>query len=339
MKPRVLMTNTAADWKPLTDELADRFALDINDTGRVLDDAEFKARLKESDAVISLLTEQFTAALLKDNPKLKLISNIAVGYDNIDVEAATACGIAVLNTPGVLDDTTADLAFGLLIATARRLIESDRFVRQGKWGDFEIDLMLGTEVTGKTLGIIGFGRIGQAVARRAAGFGMKVLFSRREGSPDPPSRITAPLKAERVTNDELVARSDFISLNCPLNDETRHLVNDDLLSKIKPGAILINTARGAVVDEAALVRALESGRLAGAGLDVFEHEPAVSEGLKKSDRVVLAPHIGSATRETRYAMAGLAVKGAIAALEGKKPDNLVNPEIWDTFLGRLATAV
>jgi len=281
--------------------------------------------MRGCDAVICVLEDVISDEVMGACSNLKLVANVAVGYDNIDVEAATKRGILVTNTPGVLNETTADLAFALLMACARRVAEADRYVRDRLWKNWTPELMLGVDVYGKTLGIIGYGRIGQAVGRRGHGFGMEVLYTRRPGSSN-----TDP---HAVSLDELLARSDFVSLHCPLTKETHHLMGERQLSLMKPQAILINTARGAVVDQTALIAALASGRLRGAGLDVFEDEPSVPSELLAMNNVVLAPHIGSATVETRSNMSRLAAKGALSAFAGELPANAVNAQVWPQFSG------
>jgi glyoxylate reductase len=289
--------------------------------------------LKDKDAVVCNLSEKIDAEVLAACPNLKLISNLAVGYDNVDVAAATAAGVLLLNTPGVLDNTTADLAFALLMACARRVVEADRYIRTGSWKSWQADLMLGVDVSGKTVGIVGMGRIGQAFARRARGFDMKVLYTGRKRQPPD---IESKLQAQYVDMDELLLQSDFVSLHCPLTPQTRQLIGARELALLKPSCILINTARGAVVNQKALVEALLAKTIAGAGLDVFENEPEVPAELLTMPQVVLTPHIGSASVETRRAMGELAVNGLLAALSGKLPANAVNPEVWSTFAARLS---
>lgn len=292
--------------------------------------------IAECDAVVSFLNERFSDDVLARTPRLKLIANVAVGFDNIDVESASRRDILVTNTPGVLDETTADLAFGLLLACARRIVEADRFVRNGEWSGWLPNLMLGVDVCGKTLGIVGFGRIGKAMARRALGFGMKVQYAvKTEDKRVEPSEFA---NCRRVSLPELFSTSDFVSLHCPLAKDTFHLVGQEELAMFKPGAILVNTSRGAVVCQAALISALKSGPLGGAGLDVFEDEPIVPAGLTDCENVVLTPHIGSASVETRYKMAALAVNGLLTAITGQLPSNAVNPEVWPRFVERTATA-
>lgn len=284
------------------------------------------------DGCVVILQDRFDDAVFSKFPELKVVANVAVGYDNIDVAAATKHGVLVLNTPGVLDNTTADLAFGLLLAVARRISEADRYVRDGKWKKWTFDLILGTDVGGKTIGIIGLGRIGQAMARRARGFDMKILYTQRNNAKP---EIEAELGAKYVGMEQLLAESDFVSIHCPLSTDTTHLIGLTEFNQMKKSAFLINTARGAIVDEKALVKVLKSGRIAGAGLDVFEEEPSPHPFLLHMENVVLAPHIGSGSIETRSAMAKLAVDGLLSAFEEKLPPNAVNPEVWETFTSRL----
>ena len=260
------------------------------------------------DALLCLLTDRIDAEFLERAPQLQIVANMAVGTDNVDLAAARARGIAVSNTPDVLTDATADLAFALLLAAARRLPWADRFVRGGGFTGWRPDLGLGLDVTGRTLGIVGYGRIGRAVAERARGFRMEVLWHGRSGG--------TPL-------DALLAQSDFVSLHAPLTRETRHLIGERELRLMRKHAVLVNTARGPLVDEAALVRALREGRIAGAGLDVFEREPALTPGLAELPQVVLAPHVGSATPATRDRMAQIAAENVIAALSGRPIPNRV----------------
>jgi glyoxylate reductase len=254
-----------------------------------------------------------------------VISNVGVGYDNIDVPAATRNGIFVTNTPDVLTDTTADFAWTLLMATARRLVEGHRFVHSGQWNKWRIDMLVGQDVHHSTLGIFGMGRIGQAVARRAAGFSMRVLYhdTRRAAG-----EVEQALGLEFVDRQTLLGESDFVSLHVPLLAETRGLIGAAELRLMKPSAILVNTSRGPVVDEAALVEALENKVIAGAGLDVFEREPQVHPGLLGMDNVVVAPHIASASVDTRRKMSMMAAVNAAAAVTGRRPPNLLNPELW-----------
>jgi glyoxylate reductase len=249
--------------------------------------------------------------LLSQLPRLKHVASYGVGTDHLDLAALKRLGIAVSNTPGVLTEACADMTFALLLASARRVCEGDRFVRSGRWNDQDMSRLLGSEVHGKTLGIVGFGRIGQAVARRAAAFAMPVLYS----SP----RETTAAGARRVPLDELLATSDFVSLHCPLTSQTRGLMSRERIRHMKKGAILVNTARGAVVDEAALAEALQDGHLGGAALDVFEEEPRVPEHLKRLENVVLTPHLGSGSRDTREAMAAMVVDDIERVASGLAP--------------------
>lgn len=281
---------------------------------------ELLDHLQGAQGLLCLLTDLVDAALM-DATHLKVISNLAVGVDNIDIPAATARGIPVGNTPGVLTDATADFAFALLLAAARRVVEADRFVRAGNWKVWGPRLFLGADLAGATLGLIGFGRIGQAVARRAEGFGLRVLFF------DPSEQ---PVFGAIPTDlDGLLRESDIVSLHVPLTPETRHLINADSLGRMKPGAILVNTSRGAVVDPVALYSALRSGRLAAAALDVTEPEPLPADSpLLALDNCIVAPHIGSASRGTRAQMAMLAAQNLIAGVSGERLPHCVNPEVY-----------
>jgi glyoxylate reductase len=285
--------------------------------------AELLQHLADASGLISLLTVAVDESLLAAAPGLKVVANYAVGYDNVDVEAATSRGIAVCNTPEVLTEATADMAFALMLAAARRIGEGERLVRSGQWTGWFPDQLLGQPVFGRTLGIIGLGRIGQAVARRARGFSMKLIYSGRR-----PVAAADELGAEHVSLDELCERSDFISIHCPLTDDTHHLIDEGALMAMKPTAVVVNTARGAVIDEAALVRVLARGHLGGVGLDVYEREPAISTGLDTVERAVLAPHLGSATTDSRRSMGEICANAVRRVLNGQRPETLVNPEVW-----------
>lgn len=283
--------------------------------------AELLKRVHGADAIVSLLTEKVDAELLEaTGPQLKVVSNVAVGYNNIDVPACKERNVLVTNTPGVLTEATADIAMALILMSTRRLAEGERVIRKQEpwqWGMF---YMLGSGIQGCQLGIVGMGLIGAAVARRAKAFGMTIAYTKRS----PLDAATAKeLDAKHMSMDELLATSDVVSLHCPYSPETHHLMNAETISKMKKSAYLINTARGPVVDEAALVDALRSNAIAGAGLDVFEHEPKVHEGLLGLDNAVLIPHLGSATVETRTAMANTAATNSLAVLSGKTAPNLV----------------
>lgn len=295
-----------------------------NPLDRPLTRAELLIAARDADGLLTMLTDTIDRELLDACPRLRVVANCAVGYNNIDIAACSERGVLVTNTPGVLTETTADLTFALLLAVARRLVESDSFLRAGDWQSWSLMLLTGTDVYGKTLGLVGFGRIGQAVARRARGFGMRIIYADDyvdEGA-------AAEFDARRVSLTELLRTADFVSLHVPYAPTTHHLIGEAELALMKPGAFLVNTARGSVVDEQALIAALKAGQLAGAGLDVFEDEPNVPALLAEMNNVVLTPHIGSASVETRTRMAVLAATNLTAALTGTKPPNLVNPEAW-----------
>jgi glyoxylate reductase len=318
------------------DRLAKQATVDLwsDDLPPAYDD--LRRRVTVCDALICLLTDSVDRALIDASPKLRVISNVAVGYDNVDVTAATEREIPVGNTPGVLTETTADLAFALMLAAARRIVEADRFVRDGRWRTWDPNLLLGYDVAGATLGIVGYGKIGRAVARRAAGFGMRVLYSTREAPKEEllafPRMVRATLAdggAVRVDLAELLRASDFVSLHAPLTGETRHMIGEAQLRAMKRTAILVNTARGGVVDQPALVRALQEGWIAGAGLDVAEVEPIANDDpILRAPNVVLLPHIGSATHATRERMAAIAVDNCIAGLRGERLPHCVNPQVY-----------
>lgn len=276
------------------------------------------------EAIIPMGAHPIPEPVIAAAPRLRIVAVAAVGYNIVDVAAATRRGILVTNTPGVLTDTTADMAWALMLGVARRVPESDRFVRAGKWTGVYWSQLMGTDVHGGTLGIIGLGRIGQAIARRAQGFGMRVLYHKR--TPDP--EAARSVGAEYRTKAELLRESDFVVLSIPLTPETRHLIGAAELALMKPTAFLVNVARGPVVDEAALVEALRAKRIAGAGLDVFEDEPKLHPGLLGLENLALTPHIGSASGATRRRMATRAAENCIAALEGHRPPDLVNPDGW-----------
>lgn len=287
--------------------------------------------IPDHDAVITMLADPIDADVIAASRKLKVIANYAVGFNNINITAATARGIAVVNTPDVLTDASADFAWALLLAAARRVVEADSLVRRGLFTGWAPEQLLGVEVHGKTLGIIGAGRIGQAVAKRAQGFGMRVLYHNRSRLPE---AVERELSLTYVDLETLLKEADFITLHCPLTAETRRLIGTRELQLMKPSAVLINTSRGPVVDEAALVQALREKWIYGAGLDVYECEPDLYPGLAELPNVVLAPHIASAGRETRLRMVDLVVNDVIAVLQGERPRNLVNPEIFAKEDGR-----
>ena len=288
--------------------------------------AELLRRVAERDALICLLTEKVDEELLSIARKLRIAATVSVGYDNIDVPACTRHKVVATHTPGVLDDTTADFAWTLLMAIARRLVEGDAWTRSGTWPGWDLDQLLGGDVWGKTLGIVGFGRIGRGVARRSQGFRMRVLYHDQvRVSAD----VERELSAEYLSFEKLLGESDFVTLHVPLLPETRHLISTAVFEKMKRTAYLVNTSRGPVVDEAALVDALERKLIAGAALDVYEHEPSVHPALVSRKDVILAPHIASASIETRTKMAVMAAMNAVALFEGKRPPNALNPEALD----------
>jgi glyoxylate reductase len=285
--------------------------------------AELLAGVAGATGLLAMLTDRIDGELLDAAPDLRVVANLAVGFDNLDVAAATERGVVVTNTPGVLTDATADLAFTLLLAAARRVGEAERLVRSGRWTVWGPTQLLGRAVAGQVLGIVGMGAIGGAVARRARGFGMSVLYFNRH--PDPAGE--AETGARLVGLDELLATADFVSLHAPLNDESRHLIDAAALGRMKPTAVLVNTARGPLVDEVALVEALRSGTIAAAGLDVYADEPRLAPGLAELENVVVLPHIGSATTAARAAMVELACANIVAVLRGDPPPTPLNPEV------------
>jgi glyoxylate reductase len=287
--------------------------------------ADLLAGVKGVDALLPILTESVDAEVMDAaGPQLKIIANYAVGFNNVDVKAATERGIPVTNTPGVLTETTADLAWTLLMAAARRIGEGERLVRSGEWKGWGPMQLMGVDIHGATLGIYGMGRIGQAVARRALGFGMKVIYTNNE----PIDATTArELNAREVDRDTLLAESDFLSLHVPLLPETRHCIGAEEFKKMKKTAVLVNTSRGPVVDEAALAKALQDGEIFAAGIDVFEEEPKVHPDLMKCENAVIIPHLGSASWETRSRMAEIAATNIVKVLQGEKPITCVNPEV------------
>jgi glyoxylate reductase len=284
---------------------------------------EVLRRVKDKEGLICLLTEKINDEFLRAAPKLRIAANVAVGFDNIDLDACTKRGVVATNTPGVLDETTADFAWTLMMAVARRLGEGEHLARSGNWKGWNLDQLCGSDVWGKTLGIVGFGRIGRAMARRALGFQMKVLYT---DAVKAPADVVQALNAEYRDMNSLLAESDFISLHVPLTPETRGLFDAPKFYRMKPTAFLINTARGPVVDEAALVAALDAGKIAGAALDVYENEPFIHPGLKRPN-VVLAPHLASASTETRTKMAVIAANNVVALFKGQMPPNMLNASV------------
>jgi glyoxylate reductase len=290
--------------------------VDYHSSAVALSKADLIARLRGKDGLVCHILSSIDDEVLAAAPTVKVVANVAVGYNNIDVAAARRRGVVVTNTPDVLTETTADYAWMLLMAAARRVVEADHFARSGQWQRWQWDLLWGADVHGKTLGVVGFGRIGRAVARRALGFNMRVLY---QDAYRADAAVERELRATRTEFEPLLAEADFVTLHTPLLAETRHLMNERTLKLMKKSAVLVNAARGPVVDEAALVRALEEGWIAGAGLDVFEDEPKIHPGLPPLKNVVLSPHIASASFDTRVAMATLAIRNCLAVVDGKPP--------------------
>jgi lactate dehydrogenase-like 2-hydroxyacid dehydrogenase len=320
-KPDILVARRV--FPEVLDRLRLHFEVDDNQADSILGVEGLKTRLAGKAGALTAATDPVTAEVIAAAPTLKAVCNFAVGYNNIDLAACTRAGVMATNTPGVLDDTTADLAWALLMASARRLPAAERWLRQGEWKGWEFVQWLGTDVHHATLGILGMGRIGQTVARRAFGFDMKVLYHTRT----PLTADTeAACRANWVDKQTLLRESDFLVLLLPYSPATHHTISAAEIALMKPTAHLINVARGGIVDDEALIAALREGRLAGAGLDVFEGEPKLNPGFLELDNVALSPHIGSSSRTTRMAMAMRAADNLIAALSGQRPPNLLNPE-------------
>ncbi|HUU51060.1 MAG TPA: D-glycerate dehydrogenase [Nitrospinota bacterium] len=301
------------------------FEVDYNEDENPLPPEELKKRLKDKNGIVCLLTDIMNGEVMDAAPNLEVISNVAVGYDNIDVNAATERKIAVTNTPGVLTDTTADLAWSLIMSVARRIAEADKHMRSGKWKGWGVMQWWGSDVHHATLGILGFGRIGKVVAKRALGFEMKVLYHDAFRAPEEEEKA---LKATFVSKEILLKESDFVSVHVPLMPETVHIIGENELKMMKPTAFLINTSRGPTVDEKALVKALKNKEIAGAGLDVYEKEPVMEPELADMDNVVVLPHIASASIKTRTRMGTMAAENCVAALKEEIPPACVNPEIY-----------
>lgn len=324
MKPKVLLTRTLP--RSGIDVLTKHIALEINPVDGVMPCAEIKKSIVDKDGLICLLTDKISDEMISGAPHLKIIANYAVGFNNIDVAEATERGIAVTNTPDVLTETTADLTFGLLIAVARRIVEADHFLREGRFVGWAPELMLGADVHGKVLGLVGFGRIGKAVAIRARGFGMRILYhdARRL-----PSSVEKENDVQYRLFTDLLSEADFVSIHAPLNEQTHHLFSSDEFNLMKNTSYLINAARGPIIDEQALVKAIEGGQIAGAALDVYESEPRVEPALLNMPNVVIVPHIGSASTEARTKMALMVADNIIAVLVKKmRAPNIVNPQIY-----------
>jgi glyoxylate/hydroxypyruvate/2-ketogluconate reductase len=323
MKPKILVTR--AIFPDVIERLAQHGEVESNQEDRIFSAAELTEKLRDKDAVFSTLSERIDAALLAASPRLKAVCNMAVGYNNIDLAAASAAGVLVTNTPEVLNQTTADFGWALLMATARRVTESEHWLRAGHWDKWRYDGFLGADVHGATLGIIGMGSIGQAIARRSIGFDMRVIYHNR--SRLPADKEAQANHAQFVSKEELLRSADHVLLVLPYSAATHHTIGAFELALMKPGATLVNLARGGIVDDAALIDALRDKRIAAAGLDVFENEPKFNPGFLELSNVVLTPHIASASEATRRAMANCAADNLIAALSGQLPPNLLNPEI------------
>ena len=313
--PKSLLISNALPKEAL-DMIPKDLVIDYNETDTPLPREELIERLRGKDGLICHIISAIDEEVLAAAPTLKVVANVAVGFNNIDVAACRRRGVVVTNTPDVLTETTADFAWALLMAAARRVVEADHFARSGQWQRWQWGLLWGADVHGKTLGIVGFGRIGRAVARRAMGFDMRVLY---HDAVRADAGVERELRATAVSLESLLSEADFVTLHANLTPETRHLMNERTLRLMKTSAILVNAARGPIVDEAALARALREGWIAGAGLDVFEEEPKIHPGLTPLSNAVLAPHIASASRDTRLAMATLAVRNCLAVLDGKPP--------------------
>jgi lactate dehydrogenase-like 2-hydroxyacid dehydrogenase len=325
VKPKILVTRATFD--EVIDVLQQRFEVEHNQQDDIpLSAEELRRRLADKEGVLATGSDRMDASILDAAPRLKAVCNNAVGYNNIDLAACNERGVLATNTPGVLDETTADTTWALLMAAARRITEAERWLRAGNWKEgWKHDRLLGQDVHHATLGIIGMGRIGQAVAQRAKGFSMRVIYHNRNRVP---KSIEKQLGAKYASLEKLLKDADFVSLNLPYSPESRHLIGAKQLALMKPTAVLVNAARGGIIDDAALVQALRERRIAAAGLDVFEGEPKLNPGFLDLDNVVLVPHVGSATRATRMAMATLAAKNLTAALAGRRPPNLLNHEAW-----------
>ncbi|HJV73268.1 MAG TPA: D-glycerate dehydrogenase [Noviherbaspirillum sp.] len=322
-RPRVLVTR--AVFPDVIERLEQHFEVEANQEDRIFSADELAQKLQDKDGVFTTPSERISAQTIAACPTLRAICNMAVGFNNIDLDAATAAGIRVTNTPEVLNETTADFAWALLLATARRVTESEHWLRAGKWDKWRYDTFLGADVHGSALGIIGMGRIGQAIARRSTGFNMRVIYHNRSRLPE--EREASANHAQYVGKEELLRSADHIILTLPYSAQSHHTIGAAELAIMKPTATLVNIARGSIVDDAALITALRAGRIAAAGLDVFENEPAFDPAFLTLSNVVLTPHIASASEPTRRAMANCAADNLITALMGGTPSNILNPEV------------
>ena len=321
MKPKILVTREVFD--ETLEYLGQHCEVESNQADVPFTADTLGQPLRDKNGVMCALTDRIDDSVLDQAPQLKVVANIAVGYNNIDVAACTARGVLATNTPGVLDDSTADLAWALMLATARRLTEVESYIRGGQWTGWRLKQWLGVDVHHATLGIFGMGRIGQVIARRASGFDMRVIYHNRKRIAP---AIEERLNAAYVSKEALLKEADFVVLQVPYSQDTHHLIGAAELKLMKPTAVLINSTRGGVVDDAALIEALKAATIRGAGLDVFENEPRLHPGFLELKNVVLAPHVGSSTEATRRAMAMTAAKNLVAALSGATPPNLLNPQ-------------
>jgi len=324
-EPKIVVTRRIPE--PAVEILREAGDVWVSPDDRPLEVSELHEAIAGADVVVTLLHDKVDDAFLDAaGDQLRAVCNVAVGFDNIDVPAATKRGVLVTNTPAVLTEATADLAMTLILAVTRRIGEGERIIRAREPWSWHMFMLLGTGLQGKTLGVVGMGAIGQSLARRAKAFGMEIVYSDARQAP---AEVEQELGARRVELDELLRTADVVSIHAPLMDETRHLINADTLGLMKESAYLVNSARGPIIDEAALVDALKAGKIAGAGLDVYENEPETHPGLVDLDNVVLLPHLGSATIETRTAMGVLAAENAVLALRGERPKTPVNPEVLE----------
>lgn len=323
MKPKILVAR--AVFPDVISRLEQYFEVESNQDDQVFSSGELVKKLQDKDGMFATLSERISAEVIEASPKLKTVCNMAVGYNNIDLPAATRAGIMVTNTPDVLNETTADFAWALLMATARRITEAEHWLRAGQWKKWRYDVLLGADLHGSTLGIIGMGRIGQAIARRSSGFNMKVIYHNRTQLPE--SLEQAANHARYTGREDLLRTADHVMLALPYSPQLHHTIGAAEIALMKPSATLVNIARGGIVDDAALIAALRQQRIASAGLDVFENEPALNPDFLTLSNVVLTPHIASASEPTRRAMANCAADNLIAAFSGGRPPNLLNPEL------------
>lgn len=324
MKPKILVAR--AVFPDVVARLEQYFDVESNQDDQVFSSDELVEKLRGKDGLFATLSERISAEVIDATPTLKAVCNMAVGFNNIDLAAASRAGIMVTNTPDVLNETTADFAWALMMATARRITEAEHWLRAGHWKKWRYDVLLGADLHGSTLGILGMGRIGQAIARRSSGFNMKVIYHNRSRLPD--NLEDAANHARYVGKEELLRSADHVMLTLPYSQQLHHTIGAAEIALMKPSATLINVARGGIVDDAALIAALREQRIAAAGLDVYENEPALNPGFLTLSNVVLTPHIASASEPTRRAMANCAADNLIAAFDGRQPPNLLNPEVW-----------